>query len=165
LVLWNARVITLGKIEVGKAYNIICKKIAIDGTVRSFNSEVRSFIKASILRKLKAVEATYGVERNAYYNEIGSILINSPEITEVYIKTAREFYGKGNVEILEKPSMGGEYFAEYLNKIPGNFIFIGVSKNKHTSYPWHHSNFNMDETALPKAAEYIAYTVREFLKQ
>ncbi|MDR0800659.1 MAG: amidohydrolase, partial [Endomicrobium sp.] len=126
-------VITLGKIEGGEAYNIICKKITIDGTVRSFNSKIRSFIKASILRKLKAVETAYGVECIAYYNEIGSSLVNSPEITEACIKTAREFYGKDNVEILEKPSMGGEDFAEYLNKIPGNFIFIGVSKDKHTS--------------------------------
>lgn len=157
-------VITFGKIEGGEAYNIICQNITIDGTVRSFNSEIRSFIKASILRKLKAIETAYEVKCIADYDEIGSPIINTPEITEACVKTAQVFYGKDNVEILEKPSMGGEDFAEYLNKIPGCFIFIGTFKDKNTSYPWHHSSFNMDEAALPKAAKYVAYTVEEFLK-
>jgi hypothetical protein len=52
-----------------------------------------------------------------YYSEIGSSLIKSPEIMKACIKTARGFYGKDNVEILEKPSIGGEDFVEYLNKI------------------------------------------------
>jgi len=157
-------VITFGKIEGGSAYNIVCNKVVIDGTVRSLNSEARNFIKASVLRKLKAVEIAYGVKCVASYIEIGSPLINDSEIVKRCIETARKFYGENNVEILEKPSMGGEDFSEYLNLVPGNFMYIGSSGDKYTSYPWHHSNFNIDEVALPKAAKYIAYTVEEFLK-
>jgi amidohydrolase len=157
-------VITFGKIEGGSAYNIVCNKVVIDGTVRSFNSEARNFIKTSVLRKLKAVEIAYGVKCVASYIEIGSPLINDSEIVKRCIETARKFYGESNVEILEKPSMGGEDFSEYLNLVPGNFMYIGSSGDKYTSYPWHHSNFNIDEVALPKAAKYIAYTVEEFLK-
>ncbi|MDR3256382.1 MAG: amidohydrolase [Endomicrobium sp.] len=157
-------VITFGRIEGGDAYNIICKKVTINGTVRTFNKETRGLIKASILKKLKAIETAYGVKSVVKYNEIGSPLINTYEITKVCVETAEEFYGKDNVEILEKPSMGGEDFAEYLSVVSGNFIYIGTSKDKYTSYPWHHSNFNIDESALPKAAKYIAYTVDKFLK-
>ena len=134
------------------------------GTVRSFNKEVRKLIKASLIKKIKALEIAYGVKSKVDYIPIGDALINTPKITEACIKTAKEFYGRQNVEILQKPSMGGEDFSEYLNDIPGNFIYIGTSKGKHTSYPWHHSNFNVDETALPKASKYIAYTLESFLK-
>jgi hypothetical protein len=48
-------------------YNL--QKITIDGTVRSFNSEIKSFIKASILRKLKAVETSLRGWMYRYYNE------------------------------------------------------------------------------------------------
>jgi amidohydrolase len=157
-------VITFGKITGGDAYNIICKKVTIEGTVRSFSKEIRSFIKESILRKLKAVETAFGVKCVVDYEGVGDPLINTYEITKDCIKTAEEFYSKNNVKILEKPSMGGEDFAEYLNIVPGNFIYIGTSKNSQTSHPWHHSNFNIDESALPKAAKYIEYTVLSLLK-
>ncbi|MDR1721272.1 MAG: amidohydrolase [Endomicrobium sp.] len=158
-------VITLGEIKSGGAYNILCDKVKVKGTVRSFNSKTRNFIKTSILGKLNAIELAYGVKCVANYNKVGEALINSYEITERCVKTAQEFYGKDNVEILEKPSMGGEDFSEYLKLVPGNFMHIGTCKNEHTSYPWHHSNFNIDEGALPKAAKYIAYTAEQFLKQ
>ncbi|MDR1434164.1 M20 family metallopeptidase [Candidatus Endomicrobiellum devescovinae] len=157
-------VITFGKIEGGDAYNVICKNVTLLGTVRSFNKEVRKLIKASVIKKIKALEIAYGVKCKVDYIPIGNALINTSKITEACIKTAKEFYGRQNVEILQKPSMGGEDFSEYLNNVPGNFIYIGTSKDKHTSYPWHHSNFNVDETALPKASKYIAYTLESFLK-
>ncbi|MCL2145121.1 MAG: M20 family metallopeptidase [Endomicrobia bacterium] len=157
-------VITLGKIKGGDAYNIICEKIEIEGTVRCLDNKIRKYIKESILRKLKAVEIAYGVKCKIEYQALNSPVINCKEIVKICHQSAKEFYGKQNVEILEKPSMGGEDFSEYLRKIPGNFMYIGTSKNKATSYPWHHSNFNIDENALPKAAKYVAYTVEELLK-
>ena len=157
-------VVTFGKIFGGDAYNIICKEVTLEGTVRTLNSKTRNLIKTNILKKLKGIEISYGVECVAEYNAIGKPLINTHRITETCVKTAKKFYGESNVEILDKPSMGGEDFSEYLHVVPGNFIYVGTSKNKNTSYPWHHSNFNIDELALPKAAKYITYTVSEFLK-
>lgn len=157
-------VITFGTIKGGDGYNIICENVILDGTVRSLNNKTRKLIKESIMSKLKALETGYGVKCKVEYESVGSPLINTKEITAMCKNTAKEFYGKSNVVILEKPSMGGEDFAEYLDEVPGNFMYIGTKKDKSTSYPWHHSNFNMDEAALPKAAKYIAYTVEEFLK-
>ncbi|MCA6069926.1 MAG: M20 family metallopeptidase [Endomicrobium sp.] len=157
-------VITFGKISGGDACNIICKEVTLEGTVRTLNNKTRNLIKTSILKKLKGIEIFYDVKCVAEYNATGDPLINTHEITEACVKTAKEFYGENNVEILDNPSMGGEDFSEYLRVIPGNFIYIGTSKNKNTSYPWHHSNFNIDEITLPKAAKYVSHTISEFLK-
>lgn len=158
-------VITFGKIEGGDAYNVICKQITLYGTVRTFNNKARKFIKNSILNKLKSIEKSYGVKCIAEYNSIGEPLINTPEITKYCIETAEEFYGKNNVEILQKPSMGGEDFSEYLHVVPGNFMYIGTSKDKATSNPWHHNNFNIDESAIAQASKYLFYTLDKFLKK
>lgn len=158
-------VITFGKIKGGDAYNVICENIYLEGTVRTLNNKTRKLIKEKIMQKLKAVEIAYGVKTKVNYQGVGNPLINDKEITKICYKTAKEFYGKNNIVVLEKPSMGGEDFADYLNKVAGNFIYIGTSKNKATSYPWHHSNFNIDEQVLPKASKYIAYTVEEILNQ
>ncbi|MDR1195762.1 MAG: amidohydrolase [Endomicrobium sp.] len=156
-------VITFGKIKGGDGYNIICENVEIEGTVRTLNNAVRKLVKESIIKKLKATELAYGVKYKLSYQAVGNALINTKEITKFCHKTAKEFYGKPNIVILENPSMGGEDFAEYIHKVPGNFIYIGTAKNKSTSYPWHHSNFNIDEQALPKAAKYIEYTVEQLL--
>ncbi|MDR1695253.1 MAG: amidohydrolase [Endomicrobium sp.] len=158
-------VITFGKISGGDGYNIICEKVTLDGTVRSLNSKTRKLIKESILRKLKAVETAFGVKSKIHYQAVGNALINSKEVTEMCRKTAKEFYGSENTVILEKPSMGGEDFAEYLEKVPGNFLYIGTYGGKASSYPWHHSNFNIDESVLPKAAEYLAFCAQKFLSE
>ncbi|MCL2485372.1 MAG: M20 family metallopeptidase [Endomicrobia bacterium] len=158
-------VITFGKIKGGDGYNIICENITLDGTVRSLNAKTRKLIKESILKKLKAVEIAYGVKSKVHYLAVGNALVNDKVITEKCRKAAKEFYGKENVVILEKPSMGGEDFPEYLEKVPGNFMYIGTSKNKATSYPWHHSNFNIDESALPKASQYLTFCVQKFLSE
>ncbi|GMO67884.1 MAG: hypothetical protein Nk1A_6450 [Endomicrobiia bacterium] len=75
--------------------------------MRSLNNEIRNFIRVNILRKFKIVELTHEVKCVANYGEIGESFINTSEITEKCIKTAQEFYGESNVEILEKLSMCG----------------------------------------------------------
>ena len=156
-------VLTIGQISGGAAYNIICSDVSMTGTVRSVGAKTRAAVKKSIFDKLKGLEAFFGVRCEIDYESYDAPLINSKEITEICRKTANEFYGEENVEILEYPSMGGEDFASYLEEIPGNFMYIGAAKNAQTSYPWHHSNFNIDEAVMPKASKYMAYTVEKIL--
>jgi len=156
-------VITFGKITGGQAYNIICDNILLVGTVRTFNNATRQLIKKSILNKLKGLEISYGVKCSADYKFVDEPLINSKKITEFCHEAANEFYGKANVELVEKPSMGGEDFANYLEEVPGNFMYIGTSKNSGTSNPWHHSCFNIDESVLPKAAKFAVFAAKKFL--
>ncbi|AKL98238.1 M20 metallopeptidase family protein [Endomicrobium proavitum] len=157
-------VITFGKISGGQAYNIICDKVTLVGTVRTFNNKTRQIIKKSILNKLKGIEKSYGVKCSADYAFVDEPLINTKKVTQFCHKAAEEFYGKKNVELIEKPSMGGEDFANYLEEVSGNFMYVGTSKDKKTSNPWHHTNFNIDESALPKAAEFVTYIVKKYLK-
>jgi amidohydrolase len=156
-------VITIGKINGGTAYNIICDDVSIVGTVRSVNEKTRRAIKKSILNKLSGLEPSFGVKCKIVYESYDAPLINSKEITEICHNSANEFFGKDNVVVIENPSMGGEDFASYLEEIPGNFIYIGSSKDARTSYTWHHCNFNIDEKVLAKAAKYIAYIVEKIL--
>ncbi|MDR2191266.1 MAG: amidohydrolase [Endomicrobium sp.] len=156
-------VVTIGKINGGAAYNIICDEISMVGTVRSVNKKARRAVKKSILNKLNGLESSFGVKCKIVYESYDAPLINSKEITEICHNSANEFYGKDNVIVLENPSMGGEDFASYLEEIPGNFMYIGSSNGAQTSYPWHHCSFNVDEKALPQAAKYIAYTVEKIL--
>ncbi|MDR3243306.1 MAG: amidohydrolase [Elusimicrobiota bacterium] len=156
-------VLTFGKIYGGDAYNVICKSVVLIGTARALDSKVRAFIKLSIIKKMKALEISAGVKCKMVYEPLQNQLFNNPKITKLCIESAKEFYGIDNVLELSQPSMGGEDFADYLEKVPGNFAFIGSAKDKNTAYPWHHNRFNIDESVLPKAAKYMAYTAQKLL--
>ena len=50
---------------------------------------------------------------------------------------------------MESPCMAGEDFANYLNIVPGAFLYLSYSNTeKGTDYPHHSSRFNIDEDVL-----------------
>ena len=50
---------------------------------------------------------------------------------------------------MESPCMAGEDFANYLNIVPGAFLYLSSSNTeKGTDYPHHTSRFNVDEDVL-----------------
>lgn len=156
-------VVSIGEISGGERFNIICGKVKLVGTVRTLNNKIRSQIKQEITNRLDGLSKIYGTKYTLDYRELGSPLINNDGIVAICEKSAIEYYGKTNICLLKEPSMGGEDFAEYLQKVKGCFIYIGTSSNKKTSYPWHHENFDIDEKALLTGAQYISHTAKKIL--
>lgn len=158
-------VVTAGKIEGGQQYNIIADKVTIVGTVRTFNIKTRELIKKEFIKRLQGICKNYSMTYTLNYQNLNTPLINTSSVVDLCLESAKQFYGKKNIELLQNPSMGGEDFAEYLKEVKGAFVYIGTSCNEKTSYPWHHEKFDLDETALPKGAEYIANTAKLFLNK
>ena len=156
-------VVTVGEISGGEKYNIICGKAKLVGTVRTLNNDTRNKIKNEIINRLEGMSKIYGMSYTVDYKALGNPLINDNDIVDICKQAAEEYYGKNNVSLLSEPSMGGEDFAEYLQKVKGCFVYAGTSCGKSTSYPWHHENFDIDEKALPKAASFIAHAAKKIL--
>ena len=57
--------------------------------------------------------------------------------------------------------MGAEDFAFYLKKIPGSFYRIGVGNTSDIHTP----KINIDESALPIGAAFMAYLAWDYLKR
>ena len=157
-------VVTVGKVEAGKQYNIIADKIKIIGTVRTFSIKTRELVKKEIINRLEGITKSYKMSYTINYESLNNPLINNSDVVDMCVKSAEEFFGnKNKVVMLENPSMGGEDFAEYLKQVKGCFIYVGSSSNKATSFPWHHECFNIDEKALVIGAEYICNTAKYIL--
>ena len=99
------------------------------------------------------------------YQVLNNPLINNDSVVDLCLESAKKCFDNKDIELLKNPSMAGEDFAEYLKEIKGAFVYIGTSSNEKTSYPWHHEKFDLDETALPKGAEYLANTAKLFLNK
>lgn len=151
-------VITIGKIEGAGATNIIPAEVKLSGTIRTLNGKLREKSLKLIDRTLKGITSASGASCKFEISPGYPELVNNEKITSFAQKSAVEFSGGKNVFKAEK-FMGAEDFAFYLKKIPGTFYRIGIGKTTDIHTP----TMNLDESALPKGAAFLAYLAWKYL--
>jgi hippurate hydrolase len=152
-------VITIGKIEGGSATNIIPKEVKLSGTLRTLNENLRKKTLKLIDRVLKGITSSAGAEYEFVISPGYPELVNDKEITGFAEKTAIEYSGRKSIFRAER-FMGAEDFAFYLKRIPGTFYRIGVGKTTDIHTP----AFNIDESALPAGAGFMAFLAWKYLE-
>lgn len=148
----ESAVISTCQIHGGVSYNVIPAKISLGGTIRTYKRETADFIRDEIERAVKAACSMYGTQYNYRFERGYPCLCNWERETAV-VKRAAERTGQYHCREI-RPTMVGEDFARYLERIPGAFFRVGVrNQEKDAIYPLHHSHFQADETGLMAALE------------
>ncbi|WP_399630285.1 amidohydrolase [Sporosarcina sp. SG10008] len=161
----QAAVLTVGKMEVGTRFNIIAENALIEGTVRTFNQDVRDQIETSISQYAKSVADMYGATAEVEYIRGTEPVINDEESANLVQQVATEAFGP-DVVYDEKPTMGAEDFSFFLDKAPGSFALVGSGNpEKDTEWSHHHGNFDIDEDALVTGAELYAQYAWAYLNK
>lgn len=161
----QAAVLTVGKMEVGTRFNIIAENALIEGTVRTFNQDVRDQIETSISQYAKSVADMYGATAEVEYIRGTQPVINDTESANLVQQVAAEAFGP-DVVYDEKPTMGAEDFSFFLDKAPGSFALVGSGNpEKDTEWSHHHGNFDIDEDALVTGAELYAQYAWAYLNK
>jgi metal-dependent amidase/aminoacylase/carboxypeptidase family protein len=64
----------------------------------------------------------------------------------------------GEARRIPAPSMGGEDFAYYLQRVPGAYFFLGVSDGRTGGYPsLHHPGYDFNDQALPVGIKMLVH--------
>ena len=159
----DSAVVTIGKVSVGTAFNIIPDEVELLGTVRYLNSRVREDLKSRLEQVTKGVAESFDLDYRFDYQYGYPALVNDPEMSHLVASACAKGIGKENVEFI-KPSMGGEDFAYYLQKVPGSFFRLGCrNKEKGIVHPFHSSSFDIDEDVLPFGVEMFARIIDQYL--
>lgn len=160
----ESAVITIGKISGGTAFNIIPDDVEIIGTVRSLTPQVREILKNRLEEEVQGVARSFGVDYQFTFNYGYPALINDPAMSRLVASVCARGFGQENV-VYVKPSMGGEDFAYYLQKVPGSFFRLGCrNEQKGIVQTFHNANFNIDEDVLPFGVEVFVRLIDEFLE-
>ncbi|SDW94872.1 amidohydrolase [Marinococcus luteus] len=160
----DAAVVTVGTVRGGERYNVIASETTLEGTVRTFEDGVKERVKTKLGQLLTGIEASFEVICQIKYFDGYPATINTPVWAEHARETARRLYGEESLPQVE-PSLGGEDFARFLEKYPGNYHWLGTAIPERTvQKPLHDPSFDIDERALGYGIEFMYHEAVEGLK-
>ncbi|MDC3159354.1 amidohydrolase [Prochlorococcus sp. AH-716-G10] len=151
-------VITFGKIDGGNAYNILSEKVNLTGTIRCTNLQLFRDMGDWLNFNISSIARSCGAEAKVKFREIVPPVNNDYEINKVLRDSSISILGHENVIELQKPSLGAEDFAEFLNEVPGAMFRLGVSGEKGCA-PLHSSKFDPDERAISVGVKVITESI------
>ena len=157
-------VITFGKINGGKAYNVLSEEVNILGTVRCTNIQLFDKLGDWLNHNISSIAESFGGSAVVKFRKITPPVNNDSETNQIIRDCAIELFGRDNVIELQKPSLGAEDFAEFLNYVPGAMFRLGVARQDGCA-PLHSSEFNPDEGALRIAIQLLTKTILELNKR
>ncbi|MFC4557745.1 M20 family metallopeptidase [Virgibacillus kekensis] len=161
----EASVVTIGKINGGYGHNVIADKVELEGTIRTYNPEIRERLKERFHTITNQVVQAFDGEVEIEYLEGYPATINTPEWAEVARESATKMLGDDAVPQVN-PSLAGEDFSRFLHKYPGAFIWLGTQiEDKENQAPLHDPNFKLNEKALPHGSAFLAQVAIDTLNK
>lgn len=152
----NPITIMIGKINGGTGRNIIAQKVEIGGTIRFLfkNEEVeRKALLEKFERVVNGICEAMNVKYDLRFIPSNPSLQNNARMVSYIRNAVTETYGTDE-NIAEYRCMAGEDFAEFSQRVPSAFYFIGNGNElKETMYPHHHPRFSLDEDTLKYGVE------------
>ena len=148
----KAAVLTICRFSGGDALNVIPSEVEFGGTLRCVDAETMTHLREKMRRLAGALGAVYKADVEVDIEDALPAVVNTaPEIARAR-EAARDLFGDAAAVDIPLPSMGGEDFAYYLQRVPGAMLRVGSASGPETRYPLHHARFDLDELALPLAA-------------
>ncbi|MFZ5762521.1 MAG: M20 metallopeptidase family protein [Thermodesulfobacteriota bacterium] len=149
-------VITIGTIQGGTAANAIAEETVLTGTVRSVDPATRATLFNGLRRMAAALEGLYQVSTTVTIGNGYPPVVNDAAASRIAREAAVAVVGEAGVIPQPKPSLGGEDFSFYLEKVPGCFVRFGARKEGHEEESAHSPRFDFDEGVLPIGAAFLA---------
>lgn len=156
-------VVSVGTVQGGYAFNVIAPSATLTGTVRTFDAATRERIREEMERIVAHTCAMAGATGELEFFGGYPAVVNDAGVAAAVAAAAREVLGAAGV-VAQEPSMGGEDFAHYAERVPACYFFLGVrNEAKGIVHPHHHPRFDLDEDVLPVAVEILAGAARRLL--
>ncbi len=157
-------VISVGIFRSGERFNIIPAEAYLEGTVRTYDEDVRDTIERRMGEILAGVAQAGGGAYEFEYERGTPPTINDGALAEEMVPTLVRVMGGENVHLLD-PIMAAEDFAYFANQIPGFYFSLGTTKPG-TSSGWNHTpDFMADDSAVPVGMRAMSNLLLDYLNE
>jgi amidohydrolase len=158
-------IVTVGAFNGGVRENIIPDSVVMIGTIRSLDESMHQELLKRVKRTAESIAESAGATADVRIELGYPITLNDKALTTSMLPTLRRVAGADKV--VETPATtGGEDFSRFQEKVPGMFVFLGVtspSKDWRTVPRNHSPLFEADEAALPVGVRAMAGLAVDYL--
>ncbi len=156
---FESAVLSVTHIDVGTTWNVLPAKGFFEGTIRTFDPQVRLDVIEKFERVVRTTAEQFGADVTIKWGNSPSVTFNDKIITPIIFENSKSF-----AEVVGTlPSTGGEDFAAFQEQIPGVFAFVG-SNGDEGAPDWHHDDFVVKDEALPVAVNYFVESALKLLE-
>ena len=179
LALSDEAVLTFGSIHAGNAGNVIPDSAELCGTIRTYDEDVRNYIKERMSSIATGIAAAFRAEAFVSFGSGCPTLLNDSDLSACTVKYIRELNGAQSAftagQLSSMSSQGGkkapktagsEDFAYVSHEVPSIMIALAAGNPEQGyCYPQHHPKVKFDESALPVGSAIYAYTAMRWLSE
>jgi amidohydrolase len=155
-------VVTIGTISGGYRNNVIADEVKMSGTLRAHDPAVRDALEERVRRIVAGVAAAYNVDAQVQVVRGYPPVVNDEPLAQRFAEYVR---ANSSLRVERpQPTMGGEDFAYFAQRVPGLLIRLGVrSESSGAVHPAHSPLFRIDEDALPVGVTTLVLFARSFV--
>ena len=176
LALGERAVLTIGTFNAGTAANAIPDSAAMGGSIRTFDEDVRRYLKERITDIAQLTAKAFRAEAEVTFGSGCPTLINDGELSAAVEGYMKELLGSGAytaaqlsaVQGSSGPSKtaGSEDFAYISQRVPSVMLALAAGQpEKGCKYPQHHPKVKFDEAALSAGSAVYAYSAMRWLEE
>ncbi len=176
LALSDKAVLTIGTINAGTAANAIPDTAVMGGSIRTFDEEVRTYLKERLTDISKLTAKTFRADAEVTFGSGCPTLLNDTEVSAAVERYMKELLGDKAFTSAQLSAMqgasktsktaGSEDFAYISQKVPSVMIALAAGQpDKGYKYPQHHPMVKFDETALSVGSAVYAYSALRWLAE
>jgi len=159
----NPAVISVGIVRSGTRGNIIPEDSEIQGTIRTFDPDLRAEIYDEIRQVASGVALGTGTKISVEFDVGGfyPVTFNDEDLVKRLTPSLKQAASNKVYEMT--PSTGAEDFSFFSNEIPGMYFWLGVNSPGVMEAPGNHSPyFIVDDGALDVGLKAMVYLVEDY---
>lgn len=156
----RACVVTVGAIHAGSAANIIPGECVLRGTVRSLDEAVREQAEAALRRICAGVALAMRVQVQVDYTRELPLTVNDGALLDRVVAAGAAQLGVAFVE--GEPSLGGEDFALFAERVPSAHLRVGAGQAGREDR-LHNDDYQPDEGCMVLGVQALCRAAVELL--
>ncbi len=135
-----------GVINAGTAMNVVPRHALLRGTLRTFTAEQHVEALERLRSLLREVEAMFVVACSLELTDLAPAVVNNVDVYEQVMRSATKVVGASGVMTIP-PFTPSDDVSEFMNRVPGCYMFIGGANDDGSSGMHHSPDFQVQDGA------------------
>jgi amidohydrolase len=144
-----------GVINAGTAMNVVPRHAVLKGSLRTFTADQQVEALKRLRSLMRGVEATFSVTCTLDLYDVAPAVVNDADICEQVVTSATKVVGASGVMTIP-PFTPSDDVSEFMNRVPGCYMFIGGANADGSSGMHHSPDFQVQDASCRILAGVLA---------